>query len=138
MADTRHELSRAINFVFDYSYASPNIKSLAKQYKCAPRAYMNSSHELVRAYRHLYQHGLRAVQFAAPAKYVLRNRLREAFRTGNATNVDFSRIANTIEFLKGATREKGLEHKIVKTLLFVWYYERSMLQLPRKGKMCVC
>ncbi|XTI83344.1 hypothetical protein V2W45_1226821 [Cenococcum geophilum] len=79
--------------------------------------------EIVLAYRHLYRHGLRAVQFSKPARYTLRDRLRTAFRKGNPRNFDQRKIDNTIEFLRGATRETGLEHRIVKNLIFVWFHQ---------------
>ena len=95
---------------------------------------MSTHSEIIVAYRHLYQHGLRAVQYSAPARYTLRDRLRDAFRKGNPSDFSNLRVANTVELLKGATREKGIEHRIIKTLLFVWYYEKSTIQLPKKHK----
>lgn len=79
--------------------------------------------EIVRSYRQLYRHGLHAVQYAAPARYTLRILLRNAYRTGNAAEYDAQKINNTLTFLEGAAREKGLEHKIVKNLLHTWYWE---------------
>ncbi|KAF1964461.1 DUF1763-domain-containing protein [Bimuria novae-zelandiae CBS 107.79] len=80
-----------------------------------------SRQEVVRAYRHLYRHGLRAVQFSKPARFTLRDRIRLAFRKGSAVDFDSQRIQNTVEFLQYATVENGLEHKILKNLLFVWW-----------------
>ena len=80
-----------------------------------------SRQEILHAYRRLYRHGLRAVQFSAPARYTLRDRLRLAFRKGSVSNFDPHKIQNTIEFLHYATKENGLEHKIVKNLLFIWW-----------------
>jgi len=82
-----------------------------------------SRHQILRAYRHIYQHGLRAVQYAQPARYILRDRLRRLFRDGDPANFDQQRINNTLEFLRGAALSKGLEHRIVKNLLFVWFHE---------------
>ena len=95
---------------------------------------MGTRHEIITAYRHLYQRGLRVVQYAAPERYTLRNRLRDAFREGKDTDFSRTRIANTIEFLKGAAQEIGIEHKIVKTMLFVWYYEKSPSELSKKPR----
>ena len=89
--------------------------------------------EIVLAYRHLYRHGLRAVQFSKPARYTLRDRLRTAFRKGNPRDFDQRRIDNTIEFLRGATRETGLEHRIVKNLIFVWFHQAGLK--PTRPKM---
>ncbi|EOD46912.1 uncharacterized protein LTHEOB_7993 [Neofusicoccum parvum] len=79
--------------------------------------------DIVRAYRHLYTWGLRAVQFSKPARYTLRDRLRRSFRTSDRASFDQRRIDNTVEFLRGATREKGLEHRIVKSLFHTWWVE---------------
>ena len=79
--------------------------------------------EIVLSYRHLYRHGLRAVQFSKPARYTLRDRLRTAFRKGNPRDFDQRKIDNTIEFLRGAIRETGLEHRIVKNIIFVWFHQ---------------
>ena len=95
---------------------------------------MGMHSEVITAYRHLYQHGLRAVQYSAPARYTLRDRLRDAFRKREVSDFSTLRVANTIEFLKGATKEKGIEHKVIKTILFVWYYEKSTVQLSRNHK----
>jgi hypothetical protein len=80
---------------------------------------------VIHAYRHLYRHSLRAIQFSKPARYTLRDRLRLAFRKGSATDYEPQRIQNTLEFLQYATRENGLEHKIVKNLLFVWWVQNN-------------
>ncbi|CAI6332569.1 unnamed protein product [Periconia digitata] len=80
-----------------------------------------SSQDIVHGYRHLYRHGLRAVQFSKPARYVLRDRLRLAFRKPTQKNeYNPQRIQNTIEFLQYATTHSGLEHKVLKNLLQVW------------------
>lgn len=82
-----------------------------------------SNGAVIHAYRHLYRHSLRAIQFSKPARYTLRDRLRLAFRKGSTTAFEPHRIQNTLEFLQYATRENGLEHKIVKNLLFVWWIQ---------------
>ncbi|KAF2032678.1 DUF1763-domain-containing protein [Setomelanomma holmii] len=82
-----------------------------------------SREAIIHAYRHLYRHSLRAVHFSKPARYTLRDRLRLAFRKGDPINFAPQRLENTIEFLQYATRENGLEHKIVKNLLFVWWMQ---------------
>lgn len=84
-----------------------------------------SRQEIVHAYRHLYRQGLRAVQFSKPARFTLRDRIRLAFRRGLAADYDAHKIKNTLEFLEYATRENGLEHKIVKNLLHVWWSEEK-------------
>ncbi|KAF2201253.1 DUF1763-domain-containing protein [Delitschia confertaspora ATCC 74209] len=82
-----------------------------------------SKKEVVHAYRQLYRQGLRAVQFSKPARYTLRDRLRHEFRKGKPETFNKEKVENTLEFLHYATTQNGLEHKIVKNLLFVWWHE---------------
>lgn len=82
-----------------------------------------SSQEILKSYRQLYRHAMYAVQYAAPARYTLRILLENAYRTGNAADFDPKKIANTITFLKGAAKEKGLEHRILKNLLHTWFWD---------------
>jgi hypothetical protein len=94
--------------------------------------------EVLHAYRHLYRHGLRAVQFSKPARYTLRDRLRLAFRKGTPAELNKQRINNTLEFLQYATAENGLEHKILKNLLFVWRnQDKGGYRRPRSQKLWV-
>jgi len=82
-----------------------------------------SKEAILLSYRRLYRHALQAVQYAAPARYTLRHRLQSIYRTGVAADYDEQRIENTIEFLRGAAQEQGLEHQIVKRLVHVWWWE---------------
>lgn len=82
-----------------------------------------SSQEIVRSYRRLYRHAIYAVQYAAPAKYTLRILLENAYRTGNAADFDIQKINNTVTFLEGAAKERGLEHRILKNLLHTWFWD---------------
>ncbi|KAJ0164010.1 hypothetical protein CTA2_1938 [Colletotrichum tanaceti] len=72
----------------------------------------------IHAYRHIYRELLRAVQFAAPYKYVVRDQLRTAFREKGAywNKEEYKR---TFWFLQAAAREAGFEHKILKNLIYV-------------------
>lgn len=81
--------------------------------------------DYIYAYRGLYRALLHAVQYAKPARYMGRNMLREEFRKGDPATFDLARINNTIKFLDLATKETGLEHKLVKNLLRV-KYERGV------------
>jgi hypothetical protein len=90
---------------------------------------------IVHAYRHLFRHSLRAVQFSKPARYTLRDRLRLAFRRGSAADFEPKKVENTLEFLQYATRENGLEHKIVKNLLFVWWMQEKGGRAKAKGRV---
>jgi hypothetical protein len=80
-----------------------------------------SSEAVVHAYRHVLRHSLRAIQFSKPARFTLRDRLRAAFRKGTASDFDPQKITNTLKFLQYAAKQNGLEHKIVKNLLYVWW-----------------
>jgi hypothetical protein len=84
-----------------------------------------SQEAVINAYRHLYRHSLRAIHFSKPARYTLRDRIRLAFRKGPCTDYEPQKVQNTLEFLRYATRENGLEHKIVKNLLFVWWVQSN-------------
>ncbi|CAL3972509.1 unnamed protein product [Diplocarpon coronariae] len=82
-----------------------------------------SSIELIHAYRHLYRGLLHAVRFAKPSRYIARDQLRNAFRNEHSSNFDKQKVERTIEFLQYAAQEKGLEHRIVKSLLHTRYWE---------------
>ncbi|KAM3419252.1 hypothetical protein BST61_g5190 [Cercospora zeina] len=56
--------------------------------------------QILLAYRHLYQHLLRAVQFAKPQRYVARDRLRNAFRSSERQQFNAKEIERTLEFLR--------------------------------------
>jgi hypothetical protein len=75
--------------------------------------------EIVHAYRHILRASLRAIQFSKPARYTLVSRLRLAFRSPSSS-FERAHIQNTLEFLRYARETTGLEHKILKNLLFVW------------------
>lgn len=99
---------------------------------------MASRQEVLHAYRHLYKGLLHGVQYAIPARHIVRDRLRLAFRepstttttatTGETTKTttgtgetaaswDARAIKRTLWFLAAAGHEKGLEHKILKNLV---------------------
>ncbi|KAH7116062.1 hypothetical protein B0J11DRAFT_116506 [Dendryphion nanum] len=84
-----------------------------------------SKENIIHAYRHLLRQSLHAVHFSKPARYTLRDRLRLAFRKGDVSDFRPEKIKNTLEFLQYATRENGLEHKILKNLLFVWWNQSN-------------
>ncbi|MCJ1355127.1 MAG: hypothetical protein MMC33_005118 [Icmadophila ericetorum] len=79
--------------------------------------------DVISAYRLLYRSGLHAVQFAKPARYTLRDIIRKAFRTEPPSCFDRERLGNTVLFLQNAARETGMEHKILKNLIFTRYWE---------------
>jgi len=87
-----------------------------------------SSRELVEAYRSLYCTALRAVRFASPARYQIRDILRTAFREQPRSNFNPRRVRNTVAFLQRAHDHNGFEHKIVKNILFLHYWRNRRLE----------
>lgn len=82
-----------------------------------------SKEEVLRSYRHLYRHGLHAIQYASPARYTLRDELRHAYRHGSPADFGPKKVENTIAFLISATKVRGLAHVILKNLLYVWWWQ---------------
>ncbi|KAF2458945.1 hypothetical protein BDY21DRAFT_197662 [Lineolata rhizophorae] len=109
-----------------------------KSFPCYSAQMPASRNEIVRAYRQLYTQCLRACRYSKPSRYVLRDKLRSSFRNGLPEEFDAQRIANTIEFLDGATRSKGTEHRILKNLTFVWWSQgdsaKNAIKLPKESK----
>ncbi|GAD97955.1 hypothetical protein ANI_1_1588074 [Paecilomyces variotii No. 5] len=83
---------------------------------------------IVLAYRHLYRQGLKVVNYSTPARHVLRRILRTSFRSASRDEFDPNRMANTLQFLQRATDSRGMEHKIVKNLLMVRYWEQPQVK----------
>ncbi|KAF7559210.1 hypothetical protein G7046_g4931 [Stylonectria norvegica] len=79
---------------------------------------MATNLEVIHAYRRLYRGLLQAVQYSLPARFVARDQIREAFREPGAS-LNPEGIKRTVWFLEAATKEKGLEHRILKNLLEV-------------------
>ncbi|ETN45672.1 uncharacterized protein HMPREF1541_09505, partial [Cyphellophora europaea CBS 101466] len=80
-----------------------------------------STKEIVSAYRSLYKRGLRAIRYSRPARYNLRDILRRSFREEPSSSFDPERLTNTLRFLQRADVDNGMEHKIIKNLLFIRY-----------------
>lgn len=79
--------------------------------------------EVLHAYRHLYRAALRAVCYSQPASTTVRDQLRRAFRDRTSTSpFDKRTVRRTVWFLNNAARERGTEHKIVKSLLLTQFY----------------
>ncbi|KAK2805953.1 hypothetical protein FQN50_005968 [Emmonsiellopsis sp. PD_5] len=76
------------------------------------------------AYRHLYRTGLQAVRYAKPQRFVLRGILRSSFRKGAPSEFDPQRIVNTLAFLKLSSASASTEHKIIKNLLHVRFWQQ--------------
>lgn len=88
--------------------------------------------EILHAYRNLLRTSLHAVHYATPARHILLSRLRLSFRSSTLSSFEPARISNTLEFLRNASKTTGIEHKILKNLLHVWYFEP--LQWKKKGR----
>ena len=87
---------------------------------------MSPTHqELIHTYRCLYKHLLRAVQYSKPARFIARNRLRLEYRNNPVSHYDSARISRTLEFLDTAAKTAGLEHRIVKNLMHVWWEQQA-------------
>ncbi|PGH05620.1 hypothetical protein AJ80_08312 [Polytolypa hystricis UAMH7299] len=84
------------------------------------------------AYRHLYRTGLRTIRFARPARYVLRGILRSAFRSGSPEGFEPQRIVNTLQFLQRASEATTTEHKIVKTIIHVRFWQQPQMRKEKK------
>lgn len=85
-----------------------------------------SNKEIVLAYRHVYQAWLRAVQYTKPARYVVRDHIRDAFRNSPIEAYDAKRIATTLEFLDTATKRAGIEHRLLKRVMHCWYWRQEL------------
>lgn len=89
-----------------------------------------SQQQIIRAYRHLYRASLRAVCYSQPASTVARDQLRSEFRARDGV-FDERAIKRTIWFLKNAAKYSGIEHKVVRNLLFVRWWKKHAGQLDR-------
>ncbi|KAE8147102.1 hypothetical protein BDV25DRAFT_161140 [Aspergillus avenaceus] len=83
---------------------------------------------IIHAYRHLYRQGLKVVNYSTPSRYVLLRTLRSSFRSFAHRDFDPQKISNTMYFLQRATDVAGLEHRIVKNLLMVRYWEQPQVR----------
>ncbi|KAE8379462.1 hypothetical protein BDV26DRAFT_259511, partial [Aspergillus bertholletiae] len=83
---------------------------------------------VIQAYRHLYRQGLRVINYSTPSRHVLLRTLRSSFRSSSRHDFDPQRIANTLRFLQRAADAVGVEHKIVKNLMMVRYWEQPQVR----------
>jgi hypothetical protein len=83
---------------------------------------------VVQAYRHLYRQGLKVINYSTPSRHVLLRTLRLSFRSSSYHDFDPRRIANTLCFLQRAADVAGLEHKIMKNLMMVRYWEQPQVR----------
>jgi hypothetical protein len=85
-----------------------------------------SPREIINAYRNLYRGLLHAVQYSKPARYIARDQLRNAFRKEHPSSFNQEKIDRTVEFLGFAAKERGLEHRLVKSLIHTAYWEKNV------------
>ncbi|KIW38176.1 uncharacterized protein PV06_10125 [Exophiala oligosperma] len=83
--------------------------------------------DILHAYRHLYRSGLRAVHYSYPARWEIRDILRDCFRSQPEAAFNARRISNTLGFLEKARVYNGTEHKILKNLLHVKFWKNKGL-----------
>ena len=88
--------------------------------------------EIVRSYRNLYRHALRAIQYSSPARYTLKNHLQFAYRSNGVEAFSSTRIDNTLLFLRHAAEARGLEHRMLKSLLHVWWWQAQPGRLRKE------
>ncbi|KAL3459958.1 hypothetical protein BJX64DRAFT_264028 [Aspergillus heterothallicus] len=81
---------------------------------------------VIQAYRQLYRHGLQAIRYSSPARHVLRQTLRKSFRSPTQ-HFDPGRISNTLHFLRNAAESTGMEHKILRNLLTLKYWDQPIV-----------
>ena len=86
---------------------------------------MPDARQIIGSYRTILRQGIHAIQNATPARYTLKSRVSKAFRTGDARDYDAKKIENTLHFLRKAAEESGLEHRVLKNVLFVWFWEKD-------------
>ena len=86
---------------------------------------MDRQKMLTRAYRSLYRSALRGVLHASPARYQIRDTMRAAFSPESGDTFDARRVKNTIKFLQRAGEYKGIEHKILRNLMHVRYWQSA-------------
>src|SRR5436190_13828268 len=89
-------------------------------------------HAILLAYRHLYRQGLKAIRYSSPSRHVLLRMLRSSFRSGSPSEFDPQRITNTLLFLQRASEVAGIEHKIMKNLILVRYWEQPQVRKDSK------
>ncbi|EMD00939.1 hypothetical protein BAUCODRAFT_61415 [Baudoinia panamericana UAMH 10762] len=98
---------------------------------------MQDRHELVQAYRQLYKQALRACQYSKPSRYVMRDRIRNAFRHGRSEEFDKGKVERTVMFLRHAASHRGLEHTIQKNLCHVWWERENKVREHGDRRSCV-
>ena len=90
------------------------------------------------AYRNLYRAALRATLYSSPARFIIRNRLRSAFRAPpNKQKHPFDplRIDRTLLFLRSAAESPNLERRVVRNLVRVWGEREKLMTQNRQTRL---
>lgn len=86
---------------------------------------------VLRAYRDLYRRVLEAVAHSQPASTVARDLLRTTFRASPKEDFDPQRISRTGYFLHKAATQSGMEHRIVRNLLYCKYWKDNQAYIAK-------
>ena len=89
-----------------------------------------TSTDIIWAYRHLLRASLQAVRFSTPARYQIRDILRESFRELPSTHFQPRRIVNTLQFIQRASEHTGIEHRILRNILHIRFWRAKKLENP--------
>lgn len=87
--------------------------------------------DIILAYRHLYRGTLQAVRYSSPSRQILLETLRTSFRSGSPEEYNAKKVQNTLQFLQRAGETAGIEHKILKNLVMVRFWEQPKGKSPR-------
>lgn len=82
-----------------------------------------SKQDILHAYRNLYKGTLKAICYSKPGRYTARTILNDTFRNRPQDDFDAIRIQTTLKFLHTAAEHAGYEHKILKNLLLVKWWQ---------------
>lgn len=87
-----------------------------------------SDREILHAYRALHRAGLRAIKFHFHHRHTLQQRLRHAFRTNPRSAFDSTKVANTLTFLRLASRRDpaSLECRVLVNYLIACYWRHRL------------
>ncbi|KAI9884647.1 MAG: hypothetical protein M1823_003567 [Watsoniomyces obsoletus] len=69
-----------------------------------------------------------AVHYSTPARYVIRDQIRAAFRRGDPAQYDAAAMERTLEFLRNAARSNGMEHRVLKNILQIRWHQQAALR----------
>ncbi|KAJ0415541.1 hypothetical protein BJY00DRAFT_293321 [Aspergillus carlsbadensis] len=86
-----------------------------------------SRQAVIHAYRQLYRQSLKAINYSTPARHLVLQTMRQSFRSPTQA-FDPRRISNTLDFLRNATEVRGIEHRILRNLLIVKYWDQPQVK----------